>query len=297
MKILLIEDNPGDARLIREMLREVKDFPFDLKWCDRLSSGLACLARERVGVVLLDLTLSDSQGLDTFDHIARQAPDVPIIILTILSDEMTGLKAVEKGAQDYLFKGQVDGHLLVRSIRYATGRKQVEEALWVSHQFLEITNRHTQMPPLLRDCVAEIKRFTRCAAVGIRILEDEESEDEESTDEEGNVPYQIYEGFNSEAPLYRGLRSFFMNTANRFLATVSEKEKGQIRTVCNQEGQEGYESEALIPICLGERILGVIHVADHREDMLPLRTVKLLERAALQLATAIQRVQLEEMRK
>jgi len=322
MKILLIEDNPGDARLIREMLSEVKDFSFDLEWCDRLSSGLDCLAREGVEVVLLDLTLPDSQGLDTFGHVAHHAPGVPIIVLTILADEMIGLKAVEKGAQDYLFKGQVDGPLLVRSIRYATGRKQVEEALWVSHRFLEISNRHTEMTPLLQECMAEIKRFTGCAAVGIRIL-----------DEEGNIPYHAYDGFSieplwrreplqescqserplsiksdqcmcikvlkeetdPESPFYTEGGSFFMNNATSFLTTVSEKEKGQTRALIYN--QEGYESVALIPIRLARQILGVIHVADHQESMVPLRTVKILEEVALQLATAIQRVQLEEMRK
>jgi PAS domain S-box-containing protein len=321
MKILLIEDNPGDARLIQEMLSEVKDFPFELEWCDRLSKGLSCLARERVGVVLLDLTLPDSQGLDTFEHVVHHAPGVPIIVLTILADEMTGLKAVEKGAQDYLFKGGVDGHLLVRSIRYATGRKQVEEALWVSHRFLEISNRHTEMAPLLQECVTEIKRFTGCDAVGIRIL-----------DEDGSIPYRAYDGFGreslwhrescqpdrplsiksdqciciqvmkgkSESPFYTEGGSFFVNNATRFLATVSEKEKGKTHTlIYNQEGyeQEGYESVALIPIRLDKQTLGVIHVADHQEGMLPRRTVKILEEVALQLSTAIQRVQLEEIRR
>ena len=327
MKILLIEDNAGDARLIQEMLSEVKDFPFELEWCDRLSKGLACLARERVGVVLLDLTLPDSQGLDTFEHVAHHAPGVPIIVLTILADEMTGLKAVEKGAQDYLFKGGVDGHLLVRSIRYATGRKQVEEALWVSHRFLEISNRHTEMNPLLQECVAEIKRFTGCDAVGIRII-----------DEEGDIPYRAYDGFSrdslwhqescqpdrplsnrplsiksdqcmcikvmkgesespcySESPFYTEGGSFFINNATLFLATFSEKEKGKTHTLIYN--QEGYESVALIPIRLDKQTLGVIHVADHQEGMLPRRTVKILEEVSLQLSTAIQRVQLEEIRR
>ncbi|MEW6379905.1 MAG: response regulator [bacterium] len=312
VKILLIEDNPGDARLIREMLREVKNFPFDLVWVDRLSSGLDCLARERVGIVLLDLSLPDSHGLATFERVAFQAPDVPVIILTILADEMTAMKAVEKGAQDYLFKGQVDGHLLVHSIRYAIGRRQVEEALRITHRFLEITNRHTKMNPLLQECIAEIRKFTGCEAVGIRIL-----------DEEGNIPYQACDGFEkdfyqAEDPLsiksgqcmcIRVMKgetnsriswcteagSFFTNHMSRFLAAPSEEEEKGGET-CKVRQQTGYESTALVPIRLGESTLGVIHVADQRENMLPLKTVTMLEKVALQLGEAIQRVRLEEIR-
>ncbi|MEW5803438.1 MAG: PAS domain S-box protein [bacterium] len=309
MKILLIEDNPGDARLIREMLSEVKDFSFDLEWCDRLSCGLASLERESVEVILLDLTLPDSDGLDTFDQVSHHAQGVPIIVLTILTNEMTGLEAVEKGAQDYLFKGQVDGHLLVRSIRYATGRKQVEEALWVSHRFLEISNRNTEMAPLLREYVGEIRQFTGCEAVGIRILSNE-----------GTIPYQAGEGFSPDfyqsksllsiktdqclcTKIIKGERhlpfstengSFFLNHASRSLAEMSEKERKQNLIICTQEG---HESIALVPVLVTERILGIIHVADHREDMVPLRKVRILEKAALQLGTAIQRVYLEETRR
>jgi len=124
VKILLIEDNPGDVRLIREMLINVSDFPFHLECADRLSTGLACLAKGGIGVVLLDLSLPDSQGLDSLAKVSVQAPDVPIIMLTGLDDERVAMKAVEKGAQDYLVKGRVVGSLIVRSIRYASAASE-----------------------------------------------------------------------------------------------------------------------------------------------------------------------------
>jgi signal transduction histidine kinase len=126
-KILLIEDNPGDARLIREMLTESIGARFHLECVERLSAGLERLAQGGIDVVLLDLSLPDSQGLDTFLSTHAQVPRVPIVVLTGFDDELLAAKAVQTGAQDYLIKGQVDGHLLARSMRYAIERGRVEE--------------------------------------------------------------------------------------------------------------------------------------------------------------------------
>ncbi len=127
VKVLIIEDNPGDARLMGEMLAEVKGTEFDLEWLDRLSTGLERLAGGGIDVALLDLSLPDSQGLDTFVKAHEQAPGVPIIVLTGLDDEELAVKAVRQGAQDYLVKGQVDNNLLVRAVRYAIERKRTEQ--------------------------------------------------------------------------------------------------------------------------------------------------------------------------
>jgi len=129
IKVLLIEDNPGDARLIREMLAEVRSAIFDLECADRLSTGLERLTEGGIDVLLLDLGLPDSRGLDTLGRAYGQAPQVTIIVLTVLDDEALAVKAMREGAQDYLVKGRVDSNLLVRSIRYATERKRAEEPL------------------------------------------------------------------------------------------------------------------------------------------------------------------------
>ncbi|MGB2727486.1 MAG: response regulator [Halobacteriota archaeon] len=129
IKVLLIEDNPGDARLIREMLSEVSAVQFDLTCADRLSAGLERLAAGDIDMLLLDLGLPDSQGLDTFDRTIAQSSQVPIIILSGLDDEALAVDAVRRGAQDYLVKGLVDSRLLERAMRYAIERKRAEEAL------------------------------------------------------------------------------------------------------------------------------------------------------------------------
>jgi len=146
--ILLVDDNPGDARLIQEMLAESsRNSQFmpvlQLIHSDRLTTGLARLAANDIDILLLDLSLPDSHGLETFHRAQAQGADIPIIVLTSLNDEMLAIKAVQSGAQDYLVKGQMDGNLLVRSIRYAIERHQSQLKLQSSEVFLRtIINHH-----------------------------------------------------------------------------------------------------------------------------------------------------------
>ncbi len=127
---LLIEDNPGDARLIREVLREADTGhgAVELRHADHLTRGLEQLAGDGVDVVLLDLSLPDSQGLATFVTVHAAAPTVPVVVLSGLDDEGIAVRAVQEGAQDYLVKGKVDGGTILRSMRYAIERGRVEAA-------------------------------------------------------------------------------------------------------------------------------------------------------------------------
>jgi formate hydrogenlyase transcriptional activator len=136
--LLLIEDNPGDAGLIREMLAEAKWMSFELEWTETLSEGIARLALGGIDVVLLDLALPDCTGLETLQRLRAASPWAPVlVVLSGLSDEEISLQAVQEGAQDYLIKGQADSNLLVRSIRYALERGQEQEALRKAHVELE----------------------------------------------------------------------------------------------------------------------------------------------------------------
>jgi PAS domain S-box-containing protein len=134
IKALLIEDDPEDAQLLREILAEAKEIRFDIEWADRLQAGLERLSHGGIDVLLLDLSLPDSAGIDTVLTVQSRASGVPIVVLTGLDDEAFAMRAVRKGAQDYLVKGQVDSNLLARSIRYAIERKRGEEALRESEE-------------------------------------------------------------------------------------------------------------------------------------------------------------------
>jgi two-component system cell cycle response regulator len=125
MKILLIEDSSADAKLIGEMLKDVSFPTPDLVHASRLSAGLKRISEERFDALLVDLGLPDSKGIDTLKKVLVQAPEIPIIVMTGLADEVTGIQALHVGAQDYLVKGSVNGDLLIRSIRYAIERKRL----------------------------------------------------------------------------------------------------------------------------------------------------------------------------
>src|ERR1039458_4449774 len=128
-KVLLVEDNLGDAGLLYEGLEEALPDQFQMTHVRRLSEALEYLWVETCDVVLLDLGLPDSHGLDTLVVTRAQAPGVPIVVLTGFQDEALAVEALKGGAQDYLVKGQVDGKLLGRTMRYAIVRKSTEEAL------------------------------------------------------------------------------------------------------------------------------------------------------------------------
>lgn len=136
--VLLIEDNPGDQRLIQEFLRDVTSVPLTLDFADCLDQGLQRLRQDGFDVVLLDLFLPDSQGLETFTRLQQKDCQTPVVVTTGLDDATLALKAVQAGAQDYLVKGQMTGELLVRSMRYAIERHRTEQKIREQAALLDI---------------------------------------------------------------------------------------------------------------------------------------------------------------
>ena len=193
---------------------------------------------------------------------------------------------------------------LLSVIQDISDLKETEKKQQASHSFLQISNRHLEMTPLLKEFVAEIQSLSGCEAVGMRIL-----------DQYGNIPFVAYTGFSRDfydaemplsvrngdstciqvvckkvdptLPFFTPAGSFFVNGTSRFLNSSPAADHGWPCPVCNNYG---YESLALIPIRLGDAVLGLIHVADTRDGMVPLETVQVLEDAALQLGAAIKRV-------
>jgi PAS domain S-box-containing protein len=198
-------------------------------------------------------------------------------------------------------------HLLTDA-RDITDRKLYEKMINAANSFLRITNRHSKMEPMLKEFIAEIKELTKCSAAAVRIM-----------DAEGLIPYAEAEGFsedfcnlegnlsihsdggmcvrvikgqpNSLAPYFTANGSYYINSTTEFLATATEDQKGTLRNTCHRFG---YESLALIPIRTGITTLGLIHVADKEPNAISADVVEILESAALQLGTAIQRVCAEQ---
>jgi len=135
IRMLIIEDNPADVRLVSEMLKESRTtIRFDVAVANSLASALDRLQEMNFDVILLDLGLPDSQGLDSLHSLNPERRKTPIIVLTVLQDEESGVKAVASGAQDYILKGHTEGTVLVRSIRYSIERKHVDISLRESEE-------------------------------------------------------------------------------------------------------------------------------------------------------------------
>ena len=126
LNVLLIEDDPGDAYLLQTLLSSAEAVSFHLVCANHLQAGLDNLSHTQFDMILLDLSLPDSRGLETIDKVRTHDPDVPIVVLTGLDDEETAMHAVQAGAQDYLSKDALDRNILTRSIRYAVERHRLQ---------------------------------------------------------------------------------------------------------------------------------------------------------------------------
>ena len=125
LNVLLVEDNVGDARLMMELLKEYENLEYTIHHVIRLSDALQILNEHQIDIILLDLSLPDSFGFETFTSMRDQAQNIPIVLLTGLDDENLAVNALKQGAQDYILKGQLDSALLIRAIKYAIERQRL----------------------------------------------------------------------------------------------------------------------------------------------------------------------------
>ncbi|MBF0102701.1 MAG: response regulator [Desulfobacterales bacterium] len=129
IKILLIEDNPLDALVIHDMLFEYRDIPIQIVHKDYLAKAIEHLNTHNPDIVLLDLSLPDSDGINTLLTVIEQAKPIPIVVLTGSNDELLAIEAVRKGAQDYMVKGKIYEDMLIRTIHYAIERYKIHAEL------------------------------------------------------------------------------------------------------------------------------------------------------------------------
>ena len=139
IKVLIVEDNPGDIVLIKKMLDTIIDVTFEVTAVGRLDEGLKFLLKDKFDIILLDLCLPDSEGIDTFNIMKYNAPNVPIIVLTGLKDDIFAVSAVGRGAHDYLVKDEVNSKNLARSITNAMEDKDFGSELNKSNGRFHLT--------------------------------------------------------------------------------------------------------------------------------------------------------------
>lgn len=137
VKVLLIEDRRADARLVEHTLNAFADAKFEVSVCPTLASALATLAREEPDVIICDLNLPDSIGLETFDQVHQNAPAIPMVIMTARTDTLLGIEAVDAGAQDYLIKGQIETQALGRLLLQAIARQNLRQSMATHLQDVE----------------------------------------------------------------------------------------------------------------------------------------------------------------
>lgn len=160
ISLLVVEDNPADALLIKEYLSENKSVDYAIRETEKLESALNLITQYDFDIVLLDLFLPDSSGLDSVRRIMTVAPDIPVIVLTGLQDEETAVQAVRFGAQDYLEKQILDPVLLHKAILYAIERKKIlQEKEDLFHDFTKALQMIEKLEGILPICVSCKKIF------------------------------------------------------------------------------------------------------------------------------------------
>lgn len=142
--VLLVEDNPGDVRLIHEMIQQQPAGEFHLTCVGRLGEALQELKESSPDVAMLDLALPDAKGVETVRTAHRAAPDIPLVVLTGSDDEAVAIEALHEGAQDYLVKGQIDAQVMVRALRYAIERQRLQSEIRNLSLFDDLTGLHNR---------------------------------------------------------------------------------------------------------------------------------------------------------
>ena len=231
LRIGLVEDNPGDARLIQEMLREPPITQFRLTHSTRVDQLLESLDRDPIEVLLLDLGLPDSQGMETFHRINDRAPGLPIVIFSGADDEQLASEAVSCGAQDYLVKGRINSFLLKRAIRYAMERKRAEEEIRTLNRELE--HRVAERTAQLVAANKELEAFSYSVSHDLR------------------APLRHIEGY--VGMLDRATQGILPENAQRYLKTISSAsvEMGQLIDDLLAFSRMGAETMHEAPVELG----------------------------------------------
>jgi signal transduction histidine kinase/DNA-binding response OmpR family regulator len=294
MRVLLVEDNEDDALLIREAMCETS---VEIERAERLSAALKQLADGSFDAVLLDLSLPDANGLDNIGRVRSGAPGIPIVVLTGLNDEETAVKALEQGAQDFLIKGHVDGHLLTRALRYAMQRYKAEESLKERNRELLVLRKisETILGSLdLRSVLEKILDETMASGSfdlgNIRLLDDSG----EMLEIAATRGYRNPENASAHRPLARTTESAQSTFGNRLFVEPCVEEQVQQRAGYKTLKREGVESFVMVPVRSSGEVLGTIQVSSRSPRKFRHEEVRLLETIGNQMGIAVQRAQLYE---
>jgi signal transduction histidine kinase/CheY-like chemotaxis protein len=294
MRVLLVEDNPDDALIIEDMLSATA---VEIEHASTLSLALEKLIREDFELVLLDLSLPDARGPATIGLIRNQAPSIPIVVLSGLSDENAAIQTMEQGAQDYLIKGQVDAQLLWRSLRYALQRHAVEERINERNRELLVLKRISETilgsleVKVVLDRILEEAMVSGSFDLGnIRLLD--------PSDDTLRVAsfkgYRIPEHVRAHRPLSKTVESAKSRFGDRMFEHACVEENVQACTGLRTLKEEGVASMIAVPVRSDHEVLGIIQLASRTPRAFKPTDMSLLETIGNQMGMAIQRAQLYE---
>ncbi|MFA5866294.1 MAG: GAF domain-containing protein [Phycisphaerae bacterium] len=295
IRILLVEDNPGDAFLLQTALSESHDPQFDIHRVETLHQALECLGQDRYDAVLLDLSLPDSQGLETFDRLYARYAETPVIVITGYSDETLAVKAVRQGAQDYLVKGQTDSPWLVRAVRYAIERRAAQEELQKVNRALKISSecnqalvRATEETELLQNICRNIVDVGGYRMAWVGYAEQDEYKSirpvaqagfEEGYLEAANISWADVP--RGRGPTGRAIRTGIFQICKNFLTDPS------LAPWRDQAVQQGYASSIALPLVSLDRVFGALMVYASEPDAFGEEEIKLLVEMGDDLAYGI----------
>jgi signal transduction histidine kinase/CheY-like chemotaxis protein len=295
MRVLLVEDNEDDALLIRESLCDAN---IQLEHADRLSSAFERLASSGFDAVLLDLSLPDARGLESIRRVRCEVPRIPIVVLTGLNDEEMAVKAVEHGAQDYLIKGQVDGALLTRSLRYAVQRHKAEETLKERNRELlalrtisETTLASLELQPVLEKILEQSILIGSFDLGNIRLLDAGREMLEVVVTRGYRDPQNVLSHRTIPKSLEAAHSSHFKELI--FMQTCIEEHVPACKGLRTFK-KERVESFLQVPVRAEGEVLGIIQLASRIPRKFRPEEVHLLETIGNQMGIAVQRNRLYE---
>jgi len=294
--ILLVEDNPGDALLLKEALRDFNHTPpFELIHVDRLALGIERVKQERFAALLLDLSLPDAKGVETVVRMQQNAATLPIVVLTGLDDDSVAVEAVRAGAQDYLVKGQIDGRLLVRALSYAIERQRLQEARRLDLERIAALKdvnialtASLNLSSVLQVLVESVRRLLPGYAMTVRLWNRERSVLVSA------AAHNFDDSGWNETVGRPGLAAGF--TEHVFLSKKSllVPDVANDRRVHHAEfwRQRGYGAYFGIPLLVGETNLGVMAFYSTAENKFDSQAVEFLGALASQVSGAIHNSQI-----
>lgn len=311
LHLAVIEDDEAHFQLMKRAV--LKEFPQAV--IDHFFEAASCL--QAIDQLKPDLTISDYllpglNGLEFLEKLRLKNNSTPVIMITGQGDESIAVRALKSGAADYVVKTAEFFRLLPGTIRKVLRERRLEDSLEISYQFLEAANRSVYLPGLLEEFTLIAKRFTGCSPVAIRIFEEGSPVLCEECEFFGRAPSvpagrrpareeclcldALRGAGSSSCSLYTESGSFYTNSASSLPPEFAAARNGMARHMnCHLFA---HESVALVPVRLADSILGVVYIADRKMDMLSALVVEVLERAAMELGTAVRRLKAsEELRK